>query len=381
MCRTRMILEILIVLGAIGIIGECYITSLWIVAYVRTKKRILGPYSPKVSVIVPCKGIDHGFHENIEAFLALDYARYKLIFVVDSQDDPAYEALCRLSEDTSTARIVLTNPVSGCSGKVAALLTGLTSINDAEVLVFADSDIKPDKNWLKNMVTPLQDDTIGATTGYRWYFPTNWKTLLISAWNMTSIVFMFYPSYTFAWGGSTAIRTDVFEKLHIKEKWKTAFSDDLVLTISVKKAGYSIFLQPKCIMESPPETSIRRFVRWGTRQYTWVRWYYPVFWLGSFAGFIGAQVIIALGLILLLFGYYLPGLLLSSMLLFEIFYGLLGITILPKTMVYPKERYSSKIGYALLTPVVFVLLAHNAFASAITQKIEWAGRTYRKPKN
>lgn len=34
-----MILEILIVLGAIGIIGECYITSLWIVAYVRTKKR------------------------------------------------------------------------------------------------------------------------------------------------------------------------------------------------------------------------------------------------------------------------------------------------------------------------------------------------------
>ena len=78
---------------------------------------------------------------------------------------------------------------------------------------------------------------------------------------------------------------------------------------------------------------------------------------------------------------YLPGLLLSSMILFEILYGWLGISILPKTMIYPKERYPSKIGYALLTPIVFLLLAQNAFASAITQKIHWAGRTYRKPKN
>jgi cellulose synthase/poly-beta-1,6-N-acetylglucosamine synthase-like glycosyltransferase len=261
------------------------------------------------------------------------------------------------------------------------LLTGLQFATNAEVLVFADSDIKPHKNWLQNIITPLQDETIGATTGYRWYFPSNWKTLLISAWNMTSIVFMFYPSYTFAWGGSMAIRKKVFDDLDIKTKWKTAFSDDLVLTITVKKAGYKIYLQPKCIMESQPETSIKSFIRWGTRQYTWVRWYYPVFWLGSFFGFIGVQVIIALGLLLLLFGYYLPGVLLSSMLLFEILYGLLGITILPKTMVYQKERYPSKIGYAFLTPIVFLLLAQNALASALTQEIQWAGRTYRKPKN
>jgi hypothetical protein len=111
-----------------------------------------------------------------------------------------------------------------------------------------------------------------------------------------------------------------------------------------------------------------------------VRWYYPVFWIGSFIGFIGAQVIIAIGLLLLLFGYNLPGLLLCSMILFEILYGWLGIFILPKTMVYPKDRYPSSIGYALLTPIVFLLLAQNAFSSAITQEIHWAGRTYRKPK-
>ncbi|MGB9372044.1 MAG: hypothetical protein WCB79_08975 [Halobacteriota archaeon] len=104
-------------------------------------------------------------------------------------------------------------------------------------------------------------------------------------------------------------------------------------------------------------------------------------WLGAFFGFVGA-VIIALGLlVLLLFGYYIPGLLLSSLIFFAILCGWLGIHILPKDMVYPKERYSLKIGYALMTPLAFLLLAQNVIASAITQEIRWAGRSYRKPKS
>lgn len=375
------ILGSLVALGVVGVIGECYIISLWIIAYLRTKKRIFSVYTPVASVLVPCKGIQPGFQENIQAFLALEYPFHELLFIVDSTQDPCYTVLSQLTESEPNVRIVLTRPAMGCSGKVAALLTGLEQVKDAEVLVFADSDIKPDVHWLTNIVQPLQDKTVGATTGYRWYFPSSWKTLFISAWNMTSIVFMFFPKYTFAWGGSTAIKKNLFEQLHIQEQWNSAFSDDLVLTTTVKKAGYRIYLEPKCIMESPPESSIRRFIRWGTRQYTWVRWYYPLFWLGSFFSFIGAQVIILSGLLLLAFGYHLPGLLLSSLLLFEILYGWLGIVILPKTMIYPKKRYPSTIGYALLTPLVFLLLAQNAFASALTQKIEWAGRMYRKPKD
>jgi ceramide glucosyltransferase len=376
-----MVIEFLIILGVIGVLGECCIISLWIIAYRKTKKRSFPSYTPVACVIVPCKGIEHGFHENIHAFLTQDYSRYEIIFVVDSIEDPAYESLRQHIMEKPNAHLVITTPASGCSGKVAALLTGLESAANVEVLVFADSDIKPDPHWLENIITPLQDETTGATTGYRWYFPSNWKTVLISAWNMSSIVFMFFPRYTFAWGGSTAIRKKVFDELSIKAKWKNAFSDDLVLTLTVKKAGYKIYLEPRCIIESPSETSIRSFIRWGTRQYTWVRWYYPLFWLGSFFGFIGVQVIIALGLFLLLFGYYLPGILFCSILLFEILYGWIGITILPKTMIYPEDHYSSKIGYALLTPIVFLLLAQNVLASAMKQEIQWAGRSYRKPKN
>ena len=376
-----MILEFLIILGSIWLIGECCIISLWIIAYTKTKKRIFPSYTPVVSVIVPCKGTDYGFHENIPAFLTQEYLRYQTVFVVESKDDPAYSALDQLTKNKPNAHLALTNPFSGCSAKVASLLTGLASTADAEVLVFADSDMKPDTHWLQNLVAPLQDETIGATTGYRWYFPTNWKTLLFSVWNMISIVCTFYPTPMSAWGGSTAIQKNVFEKLHIKEKWKTAILDDCVVTKSVKKAKYSIYFEPKCIMESPPETSIRSFMRWGTRQFTWLRWYYPMLWFGAFFVYVGA-IIIALGLLLLLlFGYYIPGILLSALILFEILCGWLWIHILPKDMVYPKERYSSKIGYALMTPVASLLIAQNVVASALTREIRWAGRSYRKRKN
>jgi len=376
-----MILEFLIILGSIWLIGWCCIVSLWIIVDTRTKKRIFPSYTPVVSVVVPCRGTDHGFHENVPAFLTQEYPRYQTLFVVDSKDDPAYSALDQLTKDKPNAHLALTNPVSGCSGKVAALLTGLASTADAEVLVFADSDMKPDRHWLQNLVEPLQDETIGATTGYRWYFPTNWTTLLVSVWNMISIVCNFYPTPAWAWGGSTAIQKNVFEKLHIKEKWKTAISDDNVLTAAVKKAGYTVHFQTKCIMESPPETSIKRFMRWGTRQFTWLRWYNPMLWLGAFVESAGA-VLIPLGLLLLLlFGYYSAGILLGLLILFEILFGWLGIHILPKNMVYPQERYSSKIGYALMTPLAFLVIAQNAIASAVTQEIQWAGRSYRKPKN
>jgi hypothetical protein len=198
---------------------------------------------------------------------------------------------------------------------------------------------------------------------------------------MISIPSLFYPTPMAVWGGSTAIRKNVFEKLHVEERLKTAILDDYVVTKSVKKANYSIYFEPKCIMESATETSIRSFVRWEARQLTWIRWYYPVFWLGGFVGSVGTPLI-GLGLlILLLCGSYIAGISLGVLILFGILCGWLGIYILQKNMVYPKERYCSKIGYALMTPLAFLLRVPSVVASATAREIQWAGRSYRKPKN
>ena len=53
-----------------------------------------------VTLIAPCKGIDPGFEENVKAVLAQQYRDFwEVIFVVESEDDPAYAVLNRINDD------------------------------------------------------------------------------------------------------------------------------------------------------------------------------------------------------------------------------------------------------------------------------------------
>src|SRR5438132_13187013 len=47
-------------------------------------------FTPFVSVFVPCRGLDDGLQENIDAILAQDYPAFEVIFVSDRADDPAF---------------------------------------------------------------------------------------------------------------------------------------------------------------------------------------------------------------------------------------------------------------------------------------------------
>jgi len=47
----------------------------------------------KTALIIPCKGSDTEFEKNIASFYNLDYSDYEIIFVTESQDDPAYSRL------------------------------------------------------------------------------------------------------------------------------------------------------------------------------------------------------------------------------------------------------------------------------------------------
>ncbi len=67
--------------------------------------------------------------------------------------------------------IVVSEFIEGCSGKISALINGIKNTGDVEVYVFADSDIKPHKKWLSLLVSDLNNNDVGATTGYRWFFP------------------------------------------------------------------------------------------------------------------------------------------------------------------------------------------------------------------
>jgi cellulose synthase/poly-beta-1,6-N-acetylglucosamine synthase-like glycosyltransferase len=231
---------------------------------------------------------------------------------------------------------------------------------------------------LTHLVSNLKKDKVGATTGFRWFFPSNSKSYLTSSWNMASMISILHPRSSFAWGGSTAIKKTFFEKLKIESKWRKGFSDDLILTEAVRKAGYGIKFVPKCIVESPEETDIKRFLLWGTQQFIWVRWYYPLIYFFGFFAALLLQIFIFLGSILLIIGITIPGILMISTAFFEMIYGLTGILVLRRLMNYPKEKFGKILPYAILMPIVFILFTYNLLLSGVKQEIKWGGRYYRK---
>lgn len=372
-----MLYTIFLILGVLAISGEISLIAAWMYAPKLYKKQ-KPEYYQKTRVIVPCKGVEKNFKENIQAICDQDYNQYEIVFVTDSKDDPAYNFLKKELADNPKTRIEISDLIEGCSGKISALIKGVKASGDVDVYVFADSDIKPHRDWLRLMVLHLKLDGIGATSGYRWYFPHDVKSLLVSTWNMAGIPSLFYPPFSYAWGGSTAITKTVFEELNIESKWRTGLSDDLILTRALKKAGYKIRFVPQCVVESPAYEDIRSFFKWSTRQFTWVRWYFPRVWAFSLVGSLWLKFLTCLGFLILIFGFTLPGLLMISTIFFEMIYGSQGFITMRKLMWYPRDRFGKAFSYALMMPVVSFILAYNNIVSSFKREIRWGGKIYRK---
>jgi len=373
-----MLYTIFLILGLVVVFGSVVIISVFLYGFIKNKTKKQPATNQKVSIIVPCKGIGENLEENLKAICEQNYPSYNVIFVLDSKEDPAYPIIDKITKITSNTSIEFSQKIDKTSGKISALISGIKKTKDIDIYVFADSDIKPHKEWLTYLVTYLSEDKIGATTGFRWFFPCNFKSSLISAWNMGSTVSLFLSLTNFAWGGSTAIKKTVFEKLDIESKWRRGFSDDLILTEAVKKAGHKIKFLPQCIVESSPESDIKKFLKWATQQFTWVRWYYPSIWVFSFFGMLTIHAIIVLGFVLIFTGFTIPGILLISPIFSEMIYGLAGILVLRKLMNYPKEKFGTITPYFILMPFVFLLFTYSIILSGVKQEIIWGGKSYRK---
>src|SRR5437870_314161 len=143
--------------------------------YVRAELvREYPEFTPFVTVLVPCRGLDEGLKENLSAIFFQDYPAFEIIVVTDSADDPALavveEVRAMMDEHVgASVRIVIAGPAMDCGQKVHNLRLAVDKANShAEVFAFVDTDVRPPHTWLRLLVRPLFEINLGATTGYRW---------------------------------------------------------------------------------------------------------------------------------------------------------------------------------------------------------------------
>src|SRR6266849_3481834 len=246
----------------------------------RGMRLALGAFLPFIALILPVRGLDEGFDENARALLSQAYPRYRILVVADDSSDPASAQIETIARDfprvPATKILADANPLGG---KVNALRSALGHLGpEDEVVVFADSDIRPAPDWLRQLVQPLADSTVGVATGFRWYVPprpTFWS-LVRAEWNAVSANVLFDPRRSFAWGGSCAVRADRLSGLRLEERWRGVLSDDLVLTQAVREAGLKIAYVPAALVPTFEGANRSVCTEWCFRQMTMATLYLPI---------------------------------------------------------------------------------------------------------
>ena len=103
-----------------------------------------------------------------------------------------------------------------CGQKVHNLSVAVAEVDPrSEVLVFVDTDARPQLRLVAIAGCAFATTQFGAATGYRWFIPESGglASQLRSVWNASiASALGEREDKNFCWGGSTAIRRATFER-------------------------------------------------------------------------------------------------------------------------------------------------------------------------
>jgi len=361
-------------------------------------------YFPFASVIVPCRGIDDGMDENLTAFMSQDYPGYEVIFVVDGPNDPAVTLINRAISGSSpagtsqkttsqtvtnlpAAKLAVAPKARRTSQKVENLREAVLHVdNRSEVFIFADSDVRPTESWLRGLVGPLADPSVGAVTGYRWFISKtpSFGSELRSVWNASvASVLGKNTGSNFTWGGSMALRRDVFEHVKMREQWIGTLSDDFAVTRVLKAAGLPIVFVPLALSASIENCNFGQMLEFTNRQMKITRVYSTPLWVASFIGS-GIFCCVMLAALLLAafsgrnsveFWFSLATVALVS--IFSIGKAWLRLRavelVLEEYRAEIQRQYWTQCTLWILAPAIFFI---NSLTALLSRRMKWRGTTY-----
>lgn len=346
-----------------------------------------GFYAPRVAVLCPCKGIEPGLERNLVSLTEFERQNYEIFFILASEKDPTRSIIERVSKTSrvKTTLVIAGHPVH-CGEKVNNLRVAIEQLpEEFEVLVFADSDGRPGKHWLHQLVAPLADSRMGATTTMRWLVPNsgNLPTALLAAWNAPIVTMLGEKARNFCWGGGTAIRRSIFEQSGVLEEWKGSVSDDYSLTRALERNNRPILFVPEALTLSYAETNLEGLLEFTNRQVLITRVYAGKVWgAAAFAHLLycltlllGSSLILAEALA------QRPSLQLVTLTVLPLLLSAIrgGLRLTGVTEVLPAARpqiMGQAWVYVLLTLFAPLLYLVNFANSLATRSIRWRGIRY-----
>ncbi len=345
-------------------------------------------FTPYASIIAPCRGLDQDLRENLTALFLQDYPDYEVIFVVDDETDESVkiiEAVSRKGVKHAKSKLAVAGKATDSSQKVHNLREAVLQVSgESEIFVFVDSDARPGKDWLKNLIAPLQNEEIGCATGYRWFISKSgeFSSQFLAVWNASiASALGANTKSNFCWGGSTAIRRGTFEKLEMGEHWRGTLSDDFAITRRMKEANLPICFVPQCLTVTIEDCSFGELLEFTTRQMKITRVYASNLWKASFVGSFLFTVIFWSGVLLLFFlsSWHLWLTLAFVIVTFSLGAGKAWLRLTAVKLVledFEKDLNRQFVWQITLWTISPALYFYNCFRALLSRKIVWRGIEY-----
>jgi ceramide glucosyltransferase len=356
----------------------------WLNYFKRELSKPISTFTPFVSIIVPCRGLDEDLQDNLSALFNQNYPNYEVIFVVDDENDDATK-LINLRFKIQNSKLIVANKTIDSGQKVENLREAVLHVSDeSKVFAFVDSDARPNENWLRNLVAPLEDKNIGCTTGYRWFIAKNsgFATQFRSVWN-SSIASQLSEnmSKNFCWGGSTAISREMFEHLEVRKRWQNTLSDDFTLTCIMHESNLPIYFVPQCLTASVEDCSFAELLEFTTRQMKITRVYQPNLWKASLFGSLVFSAIFWIGFGLLFVNSGIHFWITLTFLSIIFVLGMAKAWVRLNTAILVLKGFENQLNKSflwqislwLITPILFF---YNGMSALFSRKIVWRGTQY-----
>src|ERR1039457_7427718 len=278
----RAVMEAFAALGTVGSLFF-YLLCSWSLADFLADRRkklnrppIPGNQFPPVSILKPLKGVDPEMWQSFCSHCEQEYPQYQLIFGVSDANDPAIEVVRKLQAKYPhlPIELMVCERALGTNIKVSNLAQMLPGAR-YEVVVVNDSDIGVPPDYLRKVVTPLTDPSVGMVTClYRAVAGAS----LGSRLEAVSISTDFVPGVLsarflekglhFGLGSTLAFRRGDLEAIGGFEALLDYLADDYELGRRIAATGKRVELSAATVTTFLPAYTMRDFIR---HQLRWSR--------------------------------------------------------------------------------------------------------------
>jgi len=244
-------------LAAFGLVSSFVFLFLAIIAAARFKRRSAlrqkdalcfpADQLPPVTIFKPAHGMEERLEQNLESFFQQDYPDYEIIIGARSEDDPAILLAKKIAQryPEIKSRIVASGPPEWPNAKVFTL-DKMIPLSRNDFFVISDSDVRVDRDFLRNVIPPLFDRKLGLVTCLYRGDPASDFWSFLEALGMSVempsgvVTADMLEGIRFALGPAVALRRDSLAAIGGIRATADYYSDDYVLGNKIWAAGYKV---------------------------------------------------------------------------------------------------------------------------------------------